>query len=297
MTEPVRSPCNPGSPFNRRQAWENQAFLSALRRTGNAREAARSVGMSRSTFLKRRARDKVFATAWEQALVVAQADLHARGGAPDPGSATPGIDANEPRIVKMRSGRLQLRRVRPRQITRAVEQAFLSALSATANVRLSAAAAGFHSASFYARRRQSPAFAREMRLALETGYEQLEMALLAAAEPQSYLDDAWRHNDPPLIPSMSAEVALQMLYLHNKSVHQLAEPPHIKRRRGESIEAHSYRLGEMYQARMERQREEFNIAEAARRAGGAPHLFGPKILPLPALDQVTGWSKAKARKG
>lgn len=135
-----------------------------------------------------------------------------------------------------------------------------------------------------------------MHLALKTGYEQLEMALLAAAEPDSYRDDGWRHNDPPPVPQMSAGEALQLLYLHQKEVLLQDEPPHIKRRRGESSEAHSFRLGAMYEARQQRNREAFDIAEAERRAAGQPHLFGPEILPLPALDQVTGWSKADPAK-
>ena len=52
-------------------------------------------------------------------------------------------------------GRLQLRLAPPGRITKAAEQAFLRALSASANVRLSAAAAGFAHSNFYARRRSA----------------------------------------------------------------------------------------------------------------------------------------------
>ncbi len=273
-------------PFNHSQALQNDAFLAALRRTGNTREAARALNVHRSTMLKRRAKDPAFAAEWDAALALAHARLHAKASkAPE-----------EPGIIRTASGKLQLRRAQPRRLDRAAEQAFLAALSATANVRLSAAATGFSHSAFYARRRQSTAFAREMRLALELGYERLEMALLAAADPASHRDDAWRHNDPPPIPQMTAAEALQLLHLHQKEARLQAEPPHIKRRRGESSEAHSYRLGAMYEAGIQRKREDFDIAEAARRAAGHPHLFGPKILPLPALDQVKGWSKADPDK-
>lgn len=275
-------------PFNRRQAHENDAFLAALRRTGNVREAARSLGFHRSTMVKRRNRDAAFAAEWDAALALAHASLNA--GASDEAAK------GEPRIIRTASGRLQLRRAQPRRLDRQAEQTFLAALSATANVRLSAAAAGFSHSAFYLRRRESPAFAREMRLALEMGYERLEMALLEAAAPESYRDDAWRHNDPPPIPRMSAGEALQLLYLHQKQVRLEAEPPHLKRRRGESREAHSYRLSAMYEARQQRAREAFDTAEAERRAAGQPHLFGPENLPLPALDQVKGWSKADPAK-
>ncbi|WP_343520906.1 hypothetical protein [Sphingomonas sp.] len=275
-------------PFNRRQAHENDAFLAALRRTGNTREAARSLGIHRGTMFKRRARDAAFAAEWDAALALAHARLNA--GTP---AETP---EGEPHVIRTASGRLQLRRARPRRLDRQAEQAFLAALSATANVRLSAAAAGFSHSAFYLRRRESPAFAREMRLALEMGYERLELALLEAADPENYRDDAWRRNDPPPIPQMSAGEALQLLHLHQKEVRLQAEPPHIKRRRGESSEAHRLRLSAMYEARLQRDREAFDIAEAERRARGEPHLFGPKELSLPALDQVKGWSKADPAK-
>ena len=146
------------------------------------------------------------------------------------------------------------------------------------------------------RRLANPAFAREMRLALQMGYERIEMALLENADPRSHADDAWRHNDPPPIPPMTANQAMQLMYLHQKEVRLQAEPPHIKRRRGELPEAHSARLAAMYRARIERDREAFRIAEAERRTAGRPSPFGPPPPVLPALDQVTGWSKANPEK-
>lgn len=119
-----------------------------------------------------------------------------------------------------------------------------------------------------------------MRLALEMGYERLELALLEAADPESYRDDAWRHNEPPPIPQLSAGEALHLLHLHQKQVRLQAEPPHIRRRRGESREAHSVRLSAMYEAKLQRDREAFNIAEAARRARGEPHLFRQNVAKI-----------------
>lgn len=274
-------------PFNRRQAKENAAFLAALRRTGNAREAARTLGFHRSTMTKRRAKDAAFAAQWDAALVFAHAHLNA---------AEQHTETTEPRAIRTASGRLQLRALPRRALDRAAEQAFLSALSATANVRLSAAAAGFSHSAFYQRRRQSPAFAREMQLALETGYERVELALMEAALASSYRDDAWRHNNPPAIPSMTVDEAMMLLRLHHQSVRLQQEPPHIKRRRGESREAHSYRLSEMYKARLQRARDAFDVAEAARRSATAATSESPHEEPfptLPALDQVKGWRKGK----
>lgn len=279
-------------PYTREQTLQNTAFIDALHRTGNVREAARMLGVHRATYTKRRVKDPVFAARWDAALAAADARLHhATADRPDAGRRT-----DAPRIIRTRSGRLQFRHVPEGRLTRAAEQAFLTALSATANVRLSAAAAGFSHAAFYARRKVSPAFAREMRLALETGYERLEAALLAGTHPDAHTDDSWRHNDPPPIPPMTANQALQLLYLHQKEARLLTEPDHMKRRRGESVDAWSYRLTVMYELRQERDREAYAIAETARRDRGVPPGTDPAPSALPALDQVTGWSKADPTK-
>lgn len=284
-------------PLTRAQRMQNAAFLTALARTGNAREAARQAGIHRATLTKRRAKHPAFAAEWDAAIAVAHAALRGEGeggGGDRPGDGAAGQAPGAPRVVRTRDGRWQLRRTPPGRLTREVEQAFLAALSATANVRLSAAAAGFSHSAFYARRRASPAFAREMRLALQMGYDRIEMALIESWSPAAHADDAWRHNDPPAIPPMTVDQALQLLYLHQKEARLLAEPAHIRRRRGETAAAHAVRLAAMYEARLARDREAFEIAEAERQAGdarGDPAEDAPDPT-LPDLAQVTGWSKA-----
>jgi hypothetical protein len=162
-----------------------------------------------------------------------------------------------------------------------------------------------------------------MRLALQTGYDRLELALLESMPPSGYEHDEWRHNEPPAIPPMTANQALQQLYLHQKEARLTAEPWWLKRRRGESREAHSERLALMAEERDRLRREEFEIAEAERWAAGLPPwgpagedvrrklglseegpstASGPPPLEiegrmgLPDLAQVTGWSRADLRK-
>ena len=48
-------------------------MLRALRRFGNTREAARDLGVNRSTFTKRRAKHPSFAAAWSAAFAEAAA--------------------------------------------------------------------------------------------------------------------------------------------------------------------------------------------------------------------------------
>jgi hypothetical protein len=317
-------------PLSRTQALQNRAFLKVLRKTGNVRLAAREVGLKYSTMQDRRRKHPHFASAWDAALVFAQArfervgrGLSAKDGARDhapsprsrsrasrPSPAEGGgfrTAGGEAIIVRMKDGRLQMRRAEPGRLTREAEQGFLAALSATCNISLSAAAVGACHSAFDRRRRKDPAFAREMRLALQRGYEQLEMALLASGLPGSHEQDDWRSNDPPAIPPMTANQALQLMYLNQKAALMLDEPPHIRRRRGESAEAHSFRLGAMYAQRLQRDREAFEIAEAERMDRGEP-AWGPageavrrelalrEGHGLPDLAQVTGWSKADPAK-
>jgi hypothetical protein len=268
--------------FTPRQSAQNAAFLRIVRRTGNVRDACRALGVHRATYTRRRAKCAAFAADWDAALAVASAAL----AVPAPPTLSRTDREGEPRATRTAGGRLQLRRHRPGRITRAHEQAFLSALAATANVRLSAAAAGFSHSAFYRRREASPAFAREMRLALQTGYDRIEFALLAGFDPGSHADDAWRRNDQLPMPSMTVDQALMLLQLHQREARLFGEPTPMRRRRGEPKAAYHERLALMHEARIERDREAFRIAEAERRARGIVPLFGGEIAPLPALDQV-----------
>ena len=258
--------------FTPRQLRENARFLEALARTGNARLACHVLGLNRSTYTKRRARCPAFAAAWTAAVKAAEVTLltaeqqsrssraKSTGASPQPTTAKGG----EPRLTRLKSGRVQLRRAPPGAMTRAAEQLFFHALSATANVRLAAAAAGFAHSSFYARARADPAFAREMRMALDTGYTRLKVALLAAASPESHEDDAWRCGDLPPLPPLTTDEVLQLLHLHEKSVCQSWEQPHRKRRRGEPWDVYGERLRAMYAVQEARNAEAESLYRATR---------------------------------
>ncbi|WEK45899.1 MAG: hypothetical protein P0Y56_12805 [Candidatus Andeanibacterium colombiense] len=260
-------------PFNRRQALENRAFLAALARTGNARLAARELGFHRSTFTKRRGRDPAFAAEWDAALALAQARLSDR----------PARRVGEPQVVRLANGRLQLRQPAEHRIGQTARQAFLAALSATANVRLSARAAGFAHSSFYRLRDHDPAFAREMRLALQMGYDRIELALLENMDPARARDDAWRSNDPPPIPPMSAAQAIQLLYLHQKEARLWGtRADRWRRRRGDTDDDRRARRMHKWKAEKAWDREGYEVARAGREGGNAGDLE-PPAPQLPAL--------------
>jgi len=151
-------------PLTPLQAHENGLFLEALARSGNARMAAREVGRPANSFHYRRKRHAGFAQGWDAAVAASHARLHLAGGKRGPSFdrlrmsgrksfdklGTRGEDfrtkGGEPMVVRTRGGKLQIRLAHPDKLTKACEQAFLYALSATANVRLSAAAARASSA-------------------------------------------------------------------------------------------------------------------------------------------------------
>jgi hypothetical protein len=101
------------------------------------------------------------------------------------------------------------------------------------------------------------------------------------------------------MPPMSVSQALQLMYLHQKAALLVDEPTPMRRRRGESREACCERLAQMAEARDERAREAFAVAEAERRERGEP-AWGPAgeevRRGLPDLAQVTGWSRADPAK-
>jgi len=290
-------------PLTRAQAHQNAAFLAALADTGNARLAARHCGLNRSMLTKRRAKHPAFAQDWDAALVAAHARFHLGGGIrlPEAPGKRLAAQGGEPTIVRNRRGRLQLRLARPGALTRAAEQAFLAALAASANVRLAAAATGFSHATLYSHRKRNAGFAREMRLALERGYDRLELAMTAAADPQSYADDAWR-SDPDMDVALyqpSAAEVIQLLALHRRGVRLGHEAPHTRRRRNETHAQYALRLGLMWRAAHRRTAEDRAVARALEYAGkGEWRLPGEPAAPpaLPPLDQVTGWSKADPAK-
>ena len=190
-------------PFTPTQTAQNARFVAALTGCGNARAAARATGVAISTMIGRRGRDAGFAARWDVACARASvaigrreraeraaADRAAearalgrdgaggRDGSAEPEPGTVRTAGGETHAVRMACGRLQLRRAVPGRMKPGAETLFLRALSASANVRLSAEAAGFAEASFYKLARRSPTFAAEMRDAVAMGYDLLELALL-----------------------------------------------------------------------------------------------------------------------
>lgn len=298
-------------PLTRNQRLENAAFLKALRRTGNVRLAARECGLSYGTMQHRRSRHPAFAQRWAAAVVFANARLAKTGplrpagpsaspaggggsGGGGPSDAAFRTKGGEPVVVLLKNGRLQMRRAQPGKLTRQAEQAFLLALSATANMSLAAASVGVAQAAFHRRKRRNPAFAREVLAALAQGYEQVEAALLESFSPADVEATAWRDNAPPALPPMTAAQALQLLFLHHKQVRWREAELRRALLPGETGDQRSAKLARLYRATLA---EEAEGAGLARRRDEPPGPHEPPPIVLPDLAQVTGWSAADPAKG
>lgn len=275
-------------PFTRRQVRENDDFLDQLRRCGNSRLAARAVGAHRAKFTRRRRKHAAFAARWEMALAACHAALKLGGGPRPPEGKRNALstEGGEPTIVRLKSGRLQLRLAPPGRMTRAAEQAFFRALAASANVRLSAAAAGFSYGSFYWRKRVRADFARAMRIAIDIGCDRLESVLLESAyrllgeggEAHFYIDNP--------LPKMTVDQCIHLVTMHQNRDRQRAT---IDRGRCRPEPFEETRDGH-------RRRREAAARARHYEATGSWHFPHEALPELPPLDRVAGWSKADPGK-
>ena len=164
-------------------ATELARFLALLERTGNFALACATLGRAKSGLYKRRTRDPAFAAQCKAAIALFHSSPGRGGG---PLAEEPMVEGAHRRrdgslILTTYAARPQLRRALPRSLTRGRLEAFLRALAATANVRLSARAVGAAPSSFYARARRHSAFGEAMDRTLKFACTDLEAALLAYA--------------------------------------------------------------------------------------------------------------------
>jgi len=215
-----------------------QAFLDAVRETGNQSIAAERAKVSRWVQLHR-ATDPAFKA--EVAAAVA-AFRYLRDGA-STGSAAPQDErgasnrppgkwahfGGEELVVRGTGGsgggkRVQIARARLRQWTARVEDRFLAVLAATCNVRAACAEVGMTAAGAYNHRTRWPAFAARWDAALSEGCLALEAALLEAGANLFSSDGtapAGDTGEAPAISGIDASQALHLLYMHK---HYLPRP-------------------------------------------------------------------------
>lgn len=212
-------------------AWRRK-FLRELARSGSVAMAAERAGIDRTSAYQLRKRNAVFAASWARAQAAAREALAGAVGEGD-ASASPGANGGSesgggrgtPARLRLRpnecvrgskDGRPCIVRAGPGRWSAEAERAFIEELTASANVKAAARAAGVSTVAVYNRRKNWPEFAAAWREALAAGYVRIETLLLGAAtvaldpEPEPASRDA---------PEMTVEQAMNLLRLHRASQH------------------------------------------------------------------------------
>lgn len=209
------------------------AFLAAVRETGNQTIGAERAKVSRSWVQLHRTEDLAFRKAVDEAVAQAKAalrqarDEHGNGTKPPTGWGF--LDGAE-LVVRGTGGagggkRVQIARARVRQWSPRVEERFLAALGSTCNVKAACAEVGLTPASAYNHRRRWPAFARRWDAAVEQGYTQIEMGLIECAG--SFLSGEELPDAAP-ISGMTVTHALHLLHMHKHAVHRIGKRPGLR---------------------------------------------------------------------
>jgi hypothetical protein len=207
-----------------------EAFLAALRQSGNQTLAAERAKVSRSWVLLHRSSDPDFRRLSDAAIAAAKQALARPGGAKRPDCKPPGgwgfLDGEELVVRGTRGAaeakRVQIARARLRQWTPRVEARFLATLTATCNVKAACAEVGLSPASAYNHRGRWPAFARRWDEAIQIGYSQIEMGLIQAGS-NLFSDDGAVEARP--ISAMTADHAIHLLHMHKHQVHRIGRRP------------------------------------------------------------------------
>jgi hypothetical protein len=224
-----------------------RVFLRELGRSGSVARAAEAGGIDRSSAYQLRRRNAAFAASWDRALEGARETLRevspsrSREGPgegessrtdtgfssqththprplPQAGGGSRQPTPRDHEIVRAsKAGRPCIARVGPGRWSARSERAFLAELTATANVKAAARAAGVSAQAAYNRRRLWPAFAEAWRDALAEGYVRIETLLIHAAT--ATLDPEPTPQAVSEAPAMTVEQAMNLFKLHRASQH------------------------------------------------------------------------------
>jgi hypothetical protein len=211
------------------QTWR-RAFLRELGRSGNVALAAEKSGVAESTPYRERGKNSAFAVSWDRALETAREGLARPQPSPQAGGeSTAQVPRPPARVVEggpllrgdqiiraSSKGRPCIARVGPGRWSARSERAFLDELTASANVKAAARAAGVSPQAAYNRRLRWPAFAAQWQDALAEGYARIETLLIHAAT--CTLDPEPSPAEAREAPIMTVEQAMNLFKLHRASV-------------------------------------------------------------------------------
>jgi hypothetical protein len=118
----------------------------------------------------------------------------------------------------------------------------------------------------------------------------VEGALVGGWLQTSYDHDDWTHNEPPAVPKMTTDEALQLLRIRVQHARAQSGQAHFDQRRGEPRDVRQKRMGRQYLDRLSRDTEDLLLYQVLQNGDADARALETPIV-LPALDQVTGWSK------
>lgn len=204
-------------------AWR-RPFLRELARSGSVRLAAEACGLDRTYPYQLRKRNAAFSASWERALARAREGLAADAGAVP--AQRPILRSNQ-MIRSSKTGKCCIMQAGLGRWSAAKEAVFLAELTATANVKAAARAAGVSTVVVYNRRKLWPAFAAQWHAAITEGHARIETLLVCAAtntlDPEPLPERAWEG------PDMSVEQALKLHLAHlppkHGGIRRLGGPP------------------------------------------------------------------------
>lgn len=156
-----------------------QAFLRAMKRTGNVRASAFEAGVDPGTAYDHRAKDPGFAGKWAEAKAAFRAMAAKKGAARGPLHHPP--RPGEELVLRRTKHGDQLVRASPGRWSARIEEGFLDALEHTGCVETAAASVGMSPNSFYKRRDKYPEFRARWEERLARNGEKLPDMLNAAA--------------------------------------------------------------------------------------------------------------------
>ncbi|MFN0116502.1 MAG: hypothetical protein ACKVPY_17670 [Paracoccaceae bacterium] len=234
-------------------ASRRRAFLAALAQTGNQTLAAEAAKVSRSWVHKHRSAGPEFDMACRAAIAAARshfeglaasgeatrkpparwawldgAELVVRGT----GGSAPASGGGPLRQAQggRERGRPQIARARVKQWSPRAEARFLSALTASCNVKLACAEVGLTPASAYNHRHRWAGFARRWDEAVEVGYLQVEAGLIAATG--SMFEGEELAEVAPL-RAMTFAQAVHLLHMHKHAVRGIGKRPGLPPRQAD----------------------------------------------------------------
>jgi len=197
------------------------AFLKAVRETGNQTLAAERAKVSRSWVQLHRTNDPEFDTAVRAAIAAARAsfDRLRMNGGTEPPRGWGFLDGEELVVRGTNGRRVQIARARLRQWTPRSERRFLAMLSATCNVDAACAEVGLSPASVYEHRKRWPAFGARWNAAIAAGSERLDGGLAAGAIALLDPELTELYGPPPepaVVAPVSVDDAIRLVRLHER---------------------------------------------------------------------------------